>query len=91
MLFLLFSYRISAKSDEDASKLQEYRKIIANKLASVNYKECLSDKFEISDGHSVKGAPILTRKFNSDTNRANHKRIFLIGAIHGDSSESAIL
>ena len=88
LLLLLLPYSISAKSNEDASKLQEHCKKVANKLASVNYKECLSHKFEISDGHSVKGVPILTKKFNSDTDGVSHKRILLIGGIHGDEYSS---
>jgi len=88
LLLLLLPFSISAKSNEDASKLQEHCKKIAHKLASVNYRECLSHKFEISDGHSVKGAPILTKKVNSDTDGARHKRILLIGGIHGDEYSS---
>lgn len=88
LLLLLFQCSISAKSNEDTLKLQEYCKNIASKLASVNYKECLSHKFEISDGHSAKGAPILTKKFESDTYGSKHKRILLIGGIHGDEYSS---
>ncbi len=88
LLLLLLPYSICAESNEDSPILQEHCKNIANKLASVNYKECLSHKFEISDGHSVKGAPILVKRFDSDTGNTTHKRILLIGGIHGDEYSS---
>lgn len=89
-LFFLLSFTCyaNAESIEDISKIKNHCNKISRKLASVGYKECLSYNFEISEGHSVKGAPILVRKFTSGTDEKTHKRILLIGGIHGNEYSS---
>jgi murein peptide amidase A len=72
--------------------------MISRKLASVRYKECLSHKFEIAESLSVKGYPIFVRNFYSasDENRpdiktmnvSTHKRVLIIGGIHGNEYSS---
>jgi murein peptide amidase A len=89
LLFLLtLTCYVCAGATEEKSTLQDHCKEISNKLASVGYRECLSSKFEISEGHSVKGAPILVRKFISGTDEETHNRILLVGGIHGDEYSS---
>jgi len=89
-LFFLLSLACyaSAESVEDISEIKKQCNKISRKLASVSYKECLSHDFEISEGHSVKGSPILVRNFTFSTDNKTHKRILLIGGIHGDEYSS---
>ena len=99
LLFIIFlPLYISAASIEENSQLQNHCEKISYKLASVSYKECLSHKFEIADGYSVKGSPILVKNFFTVSNEngsyenmkdeTTHKRILLIGGIHGNEYSS---
>ena len=88
ILLITLTRYVDAGSIEENAKLQNHCKKISNKLASVSYRECLSKEFEISEGYSVKRAPILVKKFISDTHEKTHKRILLIGGIHGDEYSS---
>jgi len=90
---ILLPFNVIAETFEENPEVQDYCKRISDKLASLSHKRCLSYKFEIAYGRSVKGAPILVRVFDSDNDNTDHKRILLIGGIHGDeySSVSVVL
>lgn len=98
LFVILLSFYVSAETIEENLQVQNHCKSISNKLASVSYKECLSHKFEIADGHSVKGSPILVKNFytasnenGSDknvTDETTQQRILLIGGIHGNEYSS---
>jgi hypothetical protein len=88
-ILLSFPYYVSAESVEDISKINNHCDNISSKLASVNYKECLSHKFEKTGAYSVKGAPIIVKIIHagSDTNEVvntPHHRVLIIGGFHGD-------
>jgi protein MpaA len=90
MLFILsLACKVSAESIEDVSKINNHCDKISGKLASVNYKECLSHNFEKTGAYSVKGAPIIVKRIQtgSETNEAvdtTHHRVLIIGGFHGD-------
>jgi murein tripeptide amidase MpaA len=90
LLFLLsLAFYVCAGSVEDISKINNHCDKISTKLASVNYKECLSHKFEKTGAYSVKGSPIIVKRINagSDTNEvvdATQHRVLIIGGFHGD-------
>ena len=99
LLFIIFlPFYVSAESIEENPQLQNNCKRISNKLASVSYEECLSHKFEMSDGYSVKGSPILVKNYFTASNEngsyenikdeTTNKRILLIGGIHGNEYSS---
>ena len=99
LLFIIFlPFYVSAESIEENPQLQNHCKRISNKLASVSYEECLSHKFEMADGYSVKGSPILVKNYFTASNEngsyknikdeTTNKRILLIGGIHGNEYSS---
>ena len=99
LLFVIFlPFYVSAESIEENPQLQNHCKRISNKLASVSYEECLSHKFEMADGYSVKGSPILVKNYFTASNEngsyknikdeTTNKRILLIGGIHGNEYSS---
>ncbi|MFT5426688.1 MAG: protein MpaA [Gammaproteobacteria bacterium] len=99
LLFVLFlPYNVSAEIIEENTSVRGHCDKISRKLASVRYKECLSHKFEIAESLSVKGSPIFVRNFYSasDENRpdiktmnvSTHKRVLIIGGIHGNEYSS---
>jgi len=61
---------------------------IADKLASVNYDECLKRRLEAGSGISVKGAPILYKEYPPLNSRRPLGRVLLVGGIHGDEYSS---
>jgi len=99
LLFIIFlPFYVSAESIEENPQLQNHCKRISNKLASVSYEECLSHEFEMADGYSVKGSPILVKNYFTASNEngsyknikdeTTNKRILLIGGIHGNEYSS---
>ncbi len=99
LLFIIFlPFYVSAESIEENPQLQNHCKRISNKLASVSYEECLSHKFEMADGYSVEGSPILVKNYFTASNEngsyknikdeTTNKRILLIGGIHGNEYSS---
>jgi len=88
IFIMLLPFYVSAETIEENPEIQDYCKRISDKLASLSHKRCLLHKFEITDGRSVKEAPILIKRFDSDTGNTTHKRILLIGGIHGDEYSS---
>jgi len=89
IILLSLSCYISAESVEDISKIKNHCLKIYSRLASVGYKECLSHKFEMTRGYSVKGLPIIVKNIHagSDTNQIGepaHHRVLIIGGFHGD-------
>lgn len=80
---------VIAGSVEDISKINNHCDNISSKLASVNYKECLSHRFEKTGAYSVKGSPIIVKRIHtgSDTNEevdTPQNRVLIIGGFHGD-------
>ncbi len=99
LLFVIFlPFYVNAVTIDENPQLENHCKGISSKLASVSYEECLSHKFGMADGHSVKGSPILVKKFYTALNEngsyknvndeSTHKRILLIGGIHGNEYSS---
>lgn len=99
LLFVIFlPFYVSAEIIDENPEVQDHCQRISDKLASLSYKRCLSQKFEISDGRSVKGSPILIKSFyptpnkngldTNETDKSTHKRILLIGGIHGNEYAS---
>lgn len=90
LTFLLFyCYYASAESIEHSVIVKNHCDKISTKLASVNYKECLSHHFEVSEGQSVSGLPILVKKFNPNRDknssvRTTYEKILLVGGVHGN-------
>lgn len=61
---------------------------IGNKLGSVSIKDCLDIGLHITDGESVKGAPILMKEYPPLENKEPLGKVLLIGGIHGDEYSS---
>lgn len=57
---------------------------ISDRLASVQYKNCLAAKLESTDCTSVKGFPMLVREFPPLSGRNPNGRVLVIGGTHGD-------
>ena len=88
-LLLSLSCYVSAESVEDISKINNHCDKISGKLASVNYKECLSHNFKKTGAYSVKGSPIIVKNIHtgSETDEVidtPHRRVLIIGGFHGD-------
>lgn len=77
-----------AETNSDYDMLKHECKLIANKLSSVGYKECLSKNLDVSPGRSVNGLPILTKEYAPIGERKPLGRVLLIGGIHGDEYSS---
>jgi murein peptide amidase A len=62
---------------------------ISGKLASVGFRECLDKNLQLSDGRSVKNAPILIKEYPPLLDRRKPLgKVLLIGGIHGDEYSS---
>ncbi len=85
---LILPCYVTAISIEDAAQRELHCKNISNKLASVNFEECLAHEFDLSDTRSVKGAPLFVKDFYTTPASVKQKRIMLIGGIHGDEYAS---
>ncbi|MBI4005446.1 MAG: murein peptide amidase A [Gammaproteobacteria bacterium] len=78
---------LAAETAEDP--VQHECKRISDKLASVDYQECLDRKFELTGGRSVKDAPILIKEYPPlPERRTPIGRVLLFGGIHGDEYSS---
>lgn len=64
---------------------------IANKLSSVNLKECLALKMTASDGQSNLNKPLLIKEYPPLGKRKPQARILMIGGIHGDEYSSVTI
>ena len=84
---LLPSY-VSAEAIAEATEVQDQCKRISDRLASLSYMRCLSHKYELASGHSVKGSPILIKSFQNEKDENRHPRILLIGGTHGNEYAS---
>lgn len=87
-LFSVLAGTVLADPSSDYEKLKHECKLIANKLSSVGYKECLSKSLEVSHGSSVNGLPILIKEYPPIGERKPLGRVLLIGGIHGDEYSS---
>ena len=86
---LLCGSLTSATVFADQELIEHECKRISAKLASVGYKECLDKKLQLSNGSSVKNAPILFKEYPPLLERRKPiGRVFLIGGIHGDEYSS---
>ena len=80
--FLLFYGKLSS---EPLLPVEQECVRISDKLASVLYEECIDRDLQISDGYSVKDAPLLIKEYPPLPERRQPKgRVLLIGGIHGD-------
>lgn len=61
---------------------------IANKLASIGYEECIARQLSLSDGRSVKNAPLLLKEYPPLKKRTPLGKILVVGGIHGDEYAS---
>ncbi len=78
---------LAAETDEDL--IHHECKRISDKLASVDYQECLDRKLELAGGRSVKNAPILIKEYPPlPERRTPIGRVLLFGGIHGDEYSS---
>ncbi len=64
---------------------------IGNKLASVNFEECLARDLGPSGAVSVSGTPILLKEYPPLLNRQARGRVLLVGGIHGDEYSSVTI
>lgn len=64
---------------------------IANKLSSVNLKECLALELTTSDGQSNLNKPLLIKEYPPLGKRKPQARILMIGGIHGDEYSSVTI
>ncbi|HSR63736.1 MAG TPA: murein peptide amidase A, partial [Gammaproteobacteria bacterium] len=58
-LLLLYGVQLSAADDPVYSECLR----ISDKLASVSFEECMERQLGVSDGRSVKNAPILIKEY----------------------------
>jgi len=87
-LLLLFGVQVTAADDLVRSECQR----ISNKLASVGFEECLERQLGVSDGRSVKNAPILIKEYPPlPQKRKPLGRVLLFGGIHGDEYSSVTI
>lgn len=61
---------------------------IADKLASVELDDCVDRNLQISDGRTVRGAPILYKEYPPLATRKPRGRVLLMSGIHGDEYSS---
>jgi hypothetical protein len=64
---------------------------IGNKLASVSPQECLQRNLGLTEGLSVRGAPILMKEYPPLEARRPQARVLLFGGIHGDEYSSVTI
>ena len=62
---------------------------VANKLGSVNLKDCLSAGLKTSAGLSVNKSPLLIREYPPLHQRKPQGKVLLLGGLHGDEYASA--
>jgi len=86
-LIVLVTYNVLAESTLD-SRVQTECQRISNKLASVGYEECLTRQLTLTEGVSVKNAPLLLKEYPPLETRNPLGRILVIGGIHGDEYAS---
>lgn len=73
----------------DQETVRNECKRISGKLASVGFRECLDKNLQLSDGRSVKDAPILIKEYPPLLDRRKPLgKVLLIGGIHGDEYSS---
>ncbi len=82
----IFSFA-SADSKSTISTSQACKKI-SDKLASVDYQECLSADLQFSTSLSTRGFPILVKEYPPLKNKSPLGRILLVGGTHGDELSS---
>ncbi len=88
MLLVSILLLIGESAAETAIVEQECRRI-AGKLASVAFTECMDRNLQLTDGISVKDAPILIKEYPPLLDqRQPVGRVLLIGGIHGDEYSS---
>lgn len=80
---------LSAPVFADQQLVEQECRRISGKLASVGFRECMEKNLQISDGRSVKNAPILIKEYPPllDKRRPLGK-VLLVGGIHGDEYSS---
>lgn len=61
---------------------------IGGKLGSVSYQDCISLAMQLTDGISVRKAPILIKEFPPLETRRPLGKVLLLGGIHGDEYSS---
>ena len=88
-VLLLFSATVASA---DEALVQSECRRIAGKLASVSYEECLARDLDVSDGRSVRNAPILIKEYPPlPDKREPLGRVLLFGGIHGDEYSSVTI
>ena len=63
-------------------------KRISNKLASINFQECLDRQLSLSSAHSENNTPLLIKEYPPLPSREPQARILMLGGIHGDEYSS---
>lgn len=87
-LLLLYGVQLSAADDPVYSECLR----ISDKLASVSFEECMERQLGVSDGRSVKNAPILIKEYPPlPQKREPLGRVLLFGGIHGDEYSSVTI
>lgn len=81
---------VTAAQAETSLLVERECKRIANKLASVSYRECLDRQLETGNGTSVNQAPILVREYQAGPEK-QQGRVLLVGGIHGDEYASVTI
>lgn len=61
---------------------------ISNKLASIDYEDCIKLELAPSGHHSVNGFPLLIKEYPPLQSRKPRGRILLVGGTHGDELTS---
>ena len=75
-----------------SATVEEECKRISSKLASVNLQECMEKNLQLSNGVSVKNAPILYKEYPPLPKRRKPLgRVLLFGGIHGDEYSSVTI
>ncbi|MBF0611808.1 MAG: murein peptide amidase A [Magnetococcales bacterium] len=85
---LLIANGISPSLANPLPAVQEICQRIDNKLTSVSLQECLSFHFQLDQGVSVNGSPLIYRDFHAVGGRKPLGKILLLGGIHGDEYAS---
>ena len=89
---IITSLNLYAETTAPEQSVEHECKRIANKLASVNYEECLGEDLQLSNGMSVNKAPILLKEYPPLLDRRRPLgRVLLIGGIHGDEYSSVTI
>jgi hypothetical protein len=87
-VILLWIAPLAAASAADSAVENQCRKI-ADKLASVEYEECLEKNLQVSGGRSVNNEPILIKEYPPLLDKRRPLgRVLLAGGVHGDEYSS---